>query len=226
MIKQIARWILKDEINELSSEISKLKTQIPIIKPLEYYYNNKYPKENIVYNRIDNNKVIKIDVRQFINKNNYLLPKFSGSDDEKALLCLKWIINNIEYISDKTEYGLNEYWAFGYQTLNVKKGDCEDGAILLYDLMSYNGIPDWKIRISAGYVKTPTGQEGHAYLNYFCEETNKWVTLDWCYYPNKTQINKRIDYKEDENYLNVWFSFNSLYSWTKGLNTDARNILK
>jgi len=208
---------LQKEIDDLKEGINKDKKQ----NELEEYYNNKYPKSNITYKRTDKLGTIKIDVRQFLNKNNYMLPKFEGTDDEKALQSLQWVIKNIKYTPDKTEYGLLEYWAFNYETMNVKKGDCEDGAILLYCIMRNSGIPAWKIRLNAGNV---TGG-GHAYLVYYCEETEKWVVLDWCYWSNKLEIIDRKDYKDESNYQQIWFSWNEEYSWTKGLNTEADNLL-
>ena len=188
----------------------------------EDYYNNKYPKVNITYKRTDKLGTLKIDVRQFLNHNNYLLPKFEGTDDEKALESLKWVIKNIKYTSDKTEYNLNEYWAFNYETMAYKKGDCEDGAILLYCIMRNSGIPAWKIRLNAGEVKGG----GHAYLVYYCEEIDKWVILDWCYWFNTLEINLRKEYSEEINYENVWFSWNENYSWSKGLNEKINMLSK
>jgi len=193
-LKNIAKGILSSEISTYEKEIKTLKedieiltSQVPNLNPKEEYYNTKYPYTNITYKRTDKLGTINIDVRQFLNKNNYLFKIFEGNEDTKTLECLKWVIENIKYTPDKTKYGLDEYWAFGYETLNSKKGDCEDGAILLYDLLRYNKIPSWKIRVSAGYVINPVTKikEGHAYVTYYCEQEENWAILDWCYLPNK-----------------------------------------
>lgn len=181
----------------------------------KYYYNNKYPKTNAVYRRTDRFITRNIDVRQFLNHNNFQLPKFTGTDDEIARKSLLWVIGNITYIPDKTQYKNNEYWAFGYETLASKRGDCEDGAILLYEILRKNGLPAWKIRLSVGYVKVNGKNVGHAYVTYYCEEANKWVALDWCYWPSTLNINLRPSYNDMPKYLGVWFSFNELYSWGK-----------
>jgi len=212
----ITNWLIY-YIAKLNNYFSKSK---------EEYYNNKYPKENISYKRTDKIGSYSIDVRQFLNPNNFFLPKFEGTDDEKTWQCLKWIIENIKYVPDQNQYRQNEYWAFGYETLNTKRGDCEDGAILLYDIMRYNNIPTWKIRVSAGWVKTENKREGHAYVTYYCESKDKWVVLDWCYWPNFLYIEDRLDYKEEEKYEDVWFSFNENFSWSKGLNDESKQLLK
>lgn len=188
------------------------------------YYNNKYPKVNLTYSRTDKYNTFKIDVRQFLNKNNFFLPELKGTDDKKALKGLKWIIENIAYNSDYKQYKQNEYWAFGYETFKRRQGDCEDGAILLYDILSKNKIPIWKLRVNAGWVKNPyTGKRGgHAYLTYFYEKENRWIILDWCYFPNLKPIKDRIEYKQNKIYKDVWFSFNEKYSWSKGLNENEQ----
>ena len=231
------RIVTKTFIDELTQTIENLTTltaklvqdinKLTYTSPKQEYYNNKYPKENITYARVDRGNTINIDVRQFLNKNNFTLPKFIGLDDEITLKCLDYVRTNIIYTPDKTQFGLNEYWSFGYETFQLKKGDCEDGAILLYDILRYNNIPAWKIRVTAGNVKNSyTGvKEGHCYIIYYCEIKDKWVSLDWCYYPNWIKIEDRVDYKEEVFYDNVWFSFNEDYSWSKGLNSDSKRFL-
>ncbi len=236
ILKTIAKFLLKEEINELKEEIQlATKKNILLTEQLNYklkaqekeiYYNHKYPKKNIAYRRTDKNGENLIDVRQFLNKNNYMFPKFEGTEDEKALACLKYVIKNIKYVPDKNQYKKSEYWAFGYETFNSKEGDCEDGSILLYDLMRYNQIPSWKLRVTAGYVKSNDSKSGHAYLNYYCQETDQWVVLDWCYWPNLNEIKNRKDYKDEKKYLDVWFSFNEDCAWSIGLNTEAQEVFK
>ena len=195
----------------------------PIVETKEKYYNNKYPKKNIAYKRTDRNGTIRIDVRQFLNHHNYKLMEIVGADDDEiAYESLMYVMDNIKYTPDKSQYGMNEYWCFNYETLNSKKGDCEDGAILLYSLMRKNGIPAWKIRLNAGNVK---GGGGHAYLVYYVESKKKWVVLDWCYWPNTFAVDKRKEYKKETNYHDVWFSWNEDYAWSEGLNKKAEELL-
>lgn len=219
-LKTIARSILSDEMEELDNYRNEEKiTNSKKIK--EDYYNKKYPENDVPYFRTDNQKTIQIDVRQFVNPNDFNLPIVSGTtDDEKALNCLRWIIQNIKYVPDKQQYGMGEYWAFPYQTLNNKKGDCEDGAILLASMMIKNGIPNWKIRVSAGNVLLNNQNAGHAYVTYYYEEGDRWVLLDWCYWPNQKEISDRIDYKFEELYKDIWFSFNDEYAF--GFAADLR----
>lgn len=208
-----------------------LQTTITKEHPKEKYYNNKYPKKDLIYyGRAipTTKKTIAIDVRNFFNPYDSEIKKVvkklrlgRDSDDEKALKCLKWVIDNIKYTGDKKK-GYEDFWQFAFETLYYKNGDCEDGAILLANMILISQVPYWKIRLSAGEVK----DGGHAYLTYYCESNQKWVVLDWCYWPNKDPITKRKDYKDEKNYLDVWLSWNEKYSFTKGLNTEAKHLLK
>ena len=196
------------------------------IETKEDYYNNKYPKENLTYVRQETDGQYQVDLRNFITENDNSIPTVEGiTDDDKALKGLSYVYKNITYIPDKTEYKLNEYWAYPYQTLKHKKGDCEDGAILLYNILLKSGIPYWKLRLTAGFVKLNGSKVGHAYLNYYCEDSDKWVVLDWCYWPNLMAIKDRADYKDEEKYLDVWFSWNQKYCFSKGLNSEAKKLL-
>jgi hypothetical protein len=193
----------------------------------EDYYNNKYPKSNITYRREDKINRYLIDVRLFCNPINFKLVKVHGeNDDAIANAGLRHVIQNVAYTKDSTQFKDGEYWAFGYETAKNRKGDCEDGAILLYDTLRHSGIPAWKLRLSAGYVKYGGGKTGHAYLTYYVESQDKWVILDWCYWPNNKPVAERPHYRDEEKYLDVWFSFNEEFSWTKGLNTAAKRLLR
>ena len=187
----------------------------------EDYWNSKYPKTVVVYEgrELPNTGMIAVDVRDFfININDYQLQevaqKLQGlSDDEKALECLRWVIANITYVADKTEYGLEEFWCYPNELLKTKKGDCDDGAILLANLMLAAGLPYWKVRLTAGAV--PEG--GHAYVTYYYEDGSRWVALDWCYFPNVDAVKDRPDYKNSPIYLEVWFSWNLKYAFCAGV---------
>lgn len=192
---------------------------------LRDYYNNKYPTSPIFYNgRVlsGSNKRFKVDVRNFFtlndeNINNIVksLKLTSQTDNQKALTCLKWIIKSFPYKSDTTNYGLGEFWCMPYESLSKMSGDCEDGAIILANLLLLSGIPNWKVRINCGYVFEPISKKqiGHAYLTFYDEESEKWVIMDWCYYTNLKKIIDREEYKKESMYQEVWFSFNDKNSW-------------
>ena len=178
----------------------------------EKFWNNKYPKQNISYKRKEHDNWYEIDVRNYFEPFDFHLPIVAGaSNDEKALKALELVRQIMVYVIDKTEYGLDEFWARAYQTLVHKKGDCEDGAILLANIMLKSEIPYWRIRLNAGDVEGG----GHAYVTYCRETDNQFVVLDWCYWPKTTLIKDRPLHKDEQNYYGIWFSWNQKFSFGK-----------
>lgn len=51
-----------------------------------------------------------------------------------------WVNSNIEYAEDIDLYGRRDYWATAAETLRHMKGDCEDYAILKYQILMHMGI--------------------------------------------------------------------------------------
>ncbi|MHA1250798.1 MAG: transglutaminase domain-containing protein [Candidatus Helarchaeota archaeon] len=223
----IKDYIESDEKLIIKQLEKKLKTYQPSEK--EIYYNNKYPKVHINYIRHETDGDYYIDVRNFFQMYDFSLPLISGNtDDEKALKCLLWVQNNIQYTPDKSEYGYPEYWAYSYQTLKRRAGDCDDGGILLANMMLHSGIPYWKVRLSAADVYDKGGNYlgGHCYVTYYCESKDKWVAMDWCFYPNQLPVEDRPDYKNEIIYGKgkVWFSWNLKYAFSKSTATEIKNI--
>ncbi len=228
LLKELAKAILKVEwdkkkntISEQEKEIEELKIKLKECEypnPKEEYYNNKYPKIKKKYYKQLLDVKRTFDVRCFVgNYHNFELPTFEGTDDEIALDALTWIIENKKYASDKKTSGLVEYWNMSYESLLVNEGDCEDFAILLYDILRKNNIPAWKIRVTVGWAVNPwSGSvDGHAYVTYYSEEHNKWIALDWCYFPNLDPMDMQPHYKDVSHYGDVWWSFNEKYAWGK-----------
>ncbi len=238
----------------------------------EDYYNNKYPKRNITFSKVEHDRknpnspkpytLYNVDVRTILNSKSFRLPEIRANpnyDDAIALEGLRWVMENINYtqlndtgeiipgiwqsnhrtkdiMDNVTAQGRieslvlrAENWSFSYQTLGRKNGDCEDGAILLYDILRNAGIPAWKLRVTAGWWNPnpmqsvdPRG-DGHIWLSYYVESQfwksrrdDKWVILDWCDSPfTGTKVEDRIRHTEDKRYT-VDYSFNEDYTWSLG----------
>ena len=73
------------------------------------------------------------------------------------------------------------------------------------------------MRVTAGWAINPRSGKvgGHCYLTYYSEEFNKWISLDWCYYPNIDEMSNQPKYKDIGFYGDVWFSFNEEFCWGK-----------
>lgn len=222
--------IFEDNEN-INKELSLLKSKYQKSEK-ELYYEDKYPKSDIVYsgrNLPTINLNVNVDVRDFFTEKDSTVRKLVESlllsnkkDDEKAVECLTWIINNIKYVSDNTK-GYNEFWQFPYETIKYMTGDCEDMSILLANMIIISGVPSWKIRLSAGNVDDGHGNKGgHCFPVYYDETNDRWVLLDCCYYPNIFPIKDRKEYKDETYYLSTWFSWSKDYCWAK----DVKDIPK
>jgi predicted transglutaminase-like cysteine proteinase len=192
-------------------------------------YENSFAKQRITYNgRHIKSKgkdvKINIDVRNFIQPDHFVynFAKVSGalnttSLDQKAWLIQKAVCKYMTYVFDKQNIGYTEFWQFPFETLALKCGDCEDGAILMASAMLAAGIPNSMTRVYASWVKTRNKKQpwgGHAYVVYLRSTDIKPVPLDWCYLADPNiPIQSKKPINENKNYGKVWFSFNDKDSW-------------
>ena len=189
-------------IKQLQKELTK-KQEPSKEEQLKKYWQNKIPHNNTF--RYKGRKFL-IDPRILFTPIDNSLPTIHGkNNDEIALNSLKWVKMNINYSYDKNVYGENEWWAFAYETLNNKKGDCDSQSILLANILLHNGVPAWRVRIVAGDVKYRGKTAGHCWVTYLKEENNKWYVLDATYYFNS---NGKL-WKRAEKYIDTWFSFDT-----------------
>ena len=184
------------------------------------YWNNRWPKNKVLY-KIDGQH--SCDVRNLIFTKSHVLQSVANSikgqsinQDDIMKKVLKWTIMNIKYKTDQQLYGQPELWQNPEVTYSRKQGDCEDGALLMITLARLCGIPAYKIKLCAGFVKTGTkGKEGHAYCIYLADD-EKWYTLDWCYWKNESLNNfKKKPHSQNPNYIDIWWTANDEFSWSQ-----------
>jgi len=205
------------------------------MKKSKTYWNNKYPKIDKLYEgRMVGGKrflgfkkqyPISVDVRRFISDDDlatqalinkiFDLPVLSIinlPDDVKIFEIQQWVMENIKYYGDMASWGANEFWQFLWETDTLLMGDCEDGAILIANLLLNAGVAPWRVHVTCGWVKTDKEDGGHAYVTY-CRGDD-WVPIDWCYYPELSPLKDRKPMARYSEYHDVWFSFNNLYCWS------------
>ncbi len=110
-----------------------------------------------------------IDVRRFLEEstNPYFEELHSMIDfAEKIEWCLAWVRKNITYQSD-----IIPYWQMSEETLYKKTGDCEDGAILLANMLMSANVD---VKLVAG---THVNGQGHVAVAW--KDSNHWWILDW-----------------------------------------------
>lgn len=196
----------------------------------ENYWNNKWDKSPIIYNGRTlktNNDRFGVDVKDFITHNDEVLlaviNKYNlkkPTYDETAVAIQKFVVENLAYKYDSEISSVPEFWQFPFESLYSKIGDCEDGAILIASLCINAGIPEWRVKVAAGYVQPkPTApQGGHGYCIYLADD-GEWRILDWCYYQDShLPIKEKPLAKnggQNNSYKQIWFTFNGQYSWNQ-----------
>ena len=166
-------------LQEQNDTLNKVLSLQEAETELEKFWNNKRPqtswrhKARPLFEKTEGtwDKVnINVDPRIFFTNDNTLSTFQTVSFDERASKCLNWVASNITYTPDKE----GEFWQFAYETQKRKLGDCEDGAILMANMMLMSGIPYWRIRLNCGEVQGG----GHAYVTYLRELDNEWYVMD------------------------------------------------
>jgi len=216
--------------SNLEKELNELKNP----NQNELYWNSKYPTSVIKYDSWWSG--VQVDVRWFffndlIDEFKLIVsPVLGGTNDEKMLFCQNWVKNNIIYDTDTNTYKVGEYWASPIETLAKRRGDCEDGAILMANLAVSAGVPYWRVRLTAGDVQGG----GHCYLTYLSDSQltkpfieQNWKVCDWCYYPDITPFDSRPNYKDEPMYFTnqIWFSFNQKYAFSTQGTTIGKNYI-
>jgi transglutaminase-like putative cysteine protease len=191
---------------------------------VENWINDRWPKASITY---PTQHGIKHDVRNLVfSKSCILEPIAKGlkgkTDDETAMNCFRYVRSWLSYKGDIETHKEVEYWNDPEETFALRFGDCEDGGILLMTLMALAGIPAWKRKVCAGFVKADNSKvAGHAYVIYFRTDFFAWFVCDWCFWPSLTMDawKEGVPHKELSQYFpkpdSIWFTFNETFSWAQ-----------
>ena len=200
----------QETIRKMNLEFRKLTELLAFInreEELEIYWNTKRTQ---IIPRHNAREGTSMDLRQFFQKND-LLPKFKGTNDEVALNAFNWVRKNCDYKLDE-----GEQWLFAFESHKIYDGiDCEDGAILMANIMQNSGVPYWRIRLNMGEVKGGY----HAWVTYLRESDDQWIVLDWCYWPRKCASMNYL-WKDAEEYFRIDMSCNSEYGFGRGTKLD------
>jgi hypothetical protein len=199
---------------------------------LKNFWDNRYPKNPVIYKsrsipqKTDQGIILSqvdIDVKTMFTPNDEIVKNLiktnnigGVTNDEKMLNIQRWVTQNIQYIGDDLNQSAIEYWQFPFETILLRNGDCEDGAILIGSMAINMGIPPFRIRVVAGLVQpAPTAPNGgHGYIAYLRESDNQWVAIDWCYLQDShLGIENKLILKNNPIYKEIWFTFNNEFSW-------------
>jgi hypothetical protein len=162
--------------------------------------------------------------------------------DDTVANALRFVKKSIKYTPDQLKWKMPEYWQTASETLSLKTGDCEDGAVLAYVICRLCGVPASRLLLMCGYVEDPDSIDdmGHCWLAYRPSLFPlNWTFMDWCYYPNTNNMEQRskfylhvkniMEYRasgegyqiEASLYHSLWFAFNEERSYTELKNVGA-----
>lgn len=229
-IKNKATMTMTPKIWQFDKEF--MKRHAPVIgeyvqssyanKILTWIIDAKYRKavwlSNWIKEQVDNPSGRVVELAKAIN---------TGADDDETIINILRVVHGyLLYVGDPEAWKMSDYWQTGKETLTLRTGDCEDGAILIYLLARAKGISATKLQLWCGSVTVG----GHCVLMYrpMAYPLN-WVMIDWCYWYDDRGVDERNMYyvdgntmfgfqrngKIDGNYLRMWFCFNEEKSFTE-----------
>jgi len=84
--------------------------------------------------------------------------------------------NTVTYVSDSENYGVENYWASGTQTICIGAGDCEDFALAKLYALKYLGVPENRMSVLDVASDSAVSKEiDHAVLAVDTSAANNWV---------------------------------------------------
>ena len=184
------------------------------------YWVNKWSKGTVKYKAQNN---LFRDIRTLINYPSWIADEVlykigirqNSTDDEKLKQIIKWVNNSIKYRKDIEEWKSSEFWADSDIIFQKQLDDCDGYAIALKTLTLAANIPDWKVKVVAGYTRL---NRGHAYC-IFLNNKNHWVTADACW-SNKLGT---MPHKNNKKYGIIWFTFTKNYTFSESNKTIKLN---
>jgi predicted transglutaminase-like cysteine proteinase len=134
-----------------------------------------------------------------------------AGDGEANLRAINtWVNGNVRYVEDRALYGRADYWATSRETLRRRAGDCEDLAILKYQMLAAIGIPREAMFLTI--ARDLARHADHAVL--IVREGARFWLLD-----NSTD--QLVDAATPQDYRPI-FSYGTAGKWLHGYGTLAR----
>jgi len=94
-----------------------------------------------------------------------LIQNSKNDSDWQKINKVNQFFNRINYMADKDQWGVEDYWASPEEFLSRNAGDCEDYSIAKYFTLKAMGVSIERLRIT--YVTSLPSQQAHMVLVYF-----------------------------------------------------------
>lgn len=138
-----------------------------------------------------------------------------GEGVEQQLMRINRFFNQVPFISDLDNWGVEDYWATPLELLARFAADCEDYSIAKYLTLRALGVDEDSLRVT--YVKAKELNQAHMVLTYYPTPQSDPLILD-----NLTDDIKPASERSD---LEPVYSFNAEGLWlTKLKRADERRI--
>ncbi|GAA3931618.1 transglutaminase-like cysteine peptidase [Litoribacillus peritrichatus] len=95
---------------------------------------------------------------------------------EKLERVNQYFNESVRFISDQRHWGVEDYWATPYESLQRRAGDCEDFSLAKYFSLIKAGVDPEKLRIT--YVKAIELKQAHMVLAYYSKPSAVPLVLD------------------------------------------------
>jgi predicted transglutaminase-like cysteine proteinase len=105
-----------------------------------------------------------------------LMSQDGNLDIHSKLEVVNRFFNKLRFVSDRSHWGVDDYWATPVEFLATDGGDCEDFAIAKYFTLRALGVPIDRMRIT--YVKAITLNQAHMVLAYYPSPNAEPLVLD------------------------------------------------
>ncbi|WP_297440266.1 transglutaminase-like cysteine peptidase [Sulfurimonas sp.] len=111
---------------------------------------------------------------RFISIQKDLLDKYKDADELTKLNAVNTWVNALRYASDRTVYGVADYWATLYEFVGKDKGDCEDYTIAKYYILKEMGVDPHKMKFTYVVYRDRRGAlVAHMVLSYLKKPNQK-----------------------------------------------------
>lgn len=84
--------------------------------------------------------------------------------------------NGFDFVSDRSHWGIDDYWATPVELIASGGGDCEDFALAKYFTLKALGVPEGRLNLT--YVKALSLNQAHMVLTYYPSPESVPLVLD------------------------------------------------
>lgn len=209
------------QINDITGQLSQCMSTDSNLFDSDYPKTQEHYQKRYIFDEYSKKTYLDMYPQEFIFSDAYLLNEAKAQifnrfhpQTEKDIVgaCWSWIgadagLGAIYRPDDYFGTPWNDFWQFPQETIALKKGDCEDLAILWKSLCDKCGVPIYKTRVHLGMY----GQTGHCYGAYKPSKDSKELLIEATqryvnYSAPLTTLESHPEYTS-------YYAFNSKYMW-------------